>query len=165
MGTSLVLIAGIGALFFLNASNTNTFYLFSLYLGVGCFESRLFERIGDLWEGKKWGIWVKGFTAIVAFLTLLSLRTNYNYFGIVDELIAVNLAVLSSLFFIRIPIISSVMQCLGKHSGNIFLVHNQIYSYYFRSFIYSFGHWTVILFVLLVFSLFVSVFMEILKKF
>ncbi len=164
MGTSLVLIAGIGILFFLNASNANTFYLFSLYLGVGCFESRLFERIGELWNGKKWGIWIKGFIAIVAFLMFLSLRTNYNYFGIVDGLIAMNLAILSSLLFVHIPIFSSVMQCLGKHSGNIFLVHNQIYSYYFQSFIYSFGHWTVILFTLLAVSFLVSVVMEILKK-
>lgn len=164
MGTSLVLIAGIGILFFLNASNANTFYLFSLYLGVGCFESRLFEWIGELWRGKRWGIWVKGCTAIVTFLALLSLRTNYNYFGIVDGLIAMNLAVLSSLFFIHIPIISSIMQCLGKHSGNIFLIHNQIYSYYFQSFIYSFRHWTVILFVLLTVSFLVSILMEILKK-
>lgn len=164
MGTSLVLFAGIGILFFLNASNANTFYLFSLYLGVGCFESRLFERIGELWNDKKWGIWIKGFIAIVAFLILLSLRTNYNYFGIVDGLIAMNLAVLSSLLFVHIPIFSSVMQCLGKHSGNIFLVHNQIYSYYFQSFIYSFGHWIVILFTLLAVSFLVSVVMEILKK-
>ena len=56
------------------------------------------------------------------------------------------------------------MQDLGKHSGNIFLIHNQIYSYYFQSFIYSLGHWTVILFALLVVSLFVSILMEILKK-
>lgn len=56
------------------------------------------------------------------------------------------------------------MQCLGKHSGNIFLIHNQIYSYYFQSFIYSFRHWTVILFVLLTVSFLVSILMEILKK-
>lgn len=163
-GASLVLIAGIGVLFFLNASNANTFYLFSVYLGIGCFESRLFERIGELWREKSWGIWVKGCIAIITFLVLLSLRTNYNYFGIVDGMIAMNLAVLASLLFIHIPIISPVMQCLGKHSGNIFLVHNQIYSYYFQSFIYSFGGWAVILFALLIVSFFVSVFMEILKK-
>ena len=106
---------------------------------------------------------VSGFS-IGAVLILLSLRTNYNYFGIVDGLIAMNLAVLSSLFFIHIPIISSIMLYLGKHSGNIFLIHNQIYSYYFQSFIYSFGHWAVILFALLIISLFVSILMEILKK-
>ena len=164
VGTSIVLIAGTGILFLLNASNANTFYLFSLYLGVGCFENRLFERIGELWKEKRWGIWVKGCTAIAAFLILLSLRTNYNYFGIVDGLIAMNLALLSSLLFIHIPVSSSVMQCLGKHSGNMFLIHNQIYSYYFRSFIYSFKHWAVILFALLAVSFFVSILMEKLKK-
>lgn len=164
IGISLVLIVGISVLFFLNASNPNTFYLFSLCLGAGCFENRMFERIGNLWREKRWGIWIKSCISIVAFLILLSLRTNYNYFGIVDGLLAMNLAALSSLFFIHIPIISSVMQYLGKHSGNIFLIHNQIYSYYFQSFIYSLGHWTVILFALLVVSLFVSILMEILKK-
>ena len=164
IGISLVLIVGISVLFFLNASNPNTFYLFSLCLGAGCFENRMFERIGNLWREKRWGIWIKSCISIVAFLILLSLRTNYNCFGIVDGLLAMNLAALSSLFFIHIPIISSVMQYLGKHSGNIFLIHNQIYSYYFQSFIYSLGHWTVILFALLVVSLFVSILMEILKK-
>ena len=164
IGVSLVLIVGISVLFFLNASNPNTFYLFSLCLGAGCFENRMFERIGNLWREKRWGIWIKSCISIVTFLILLSLRTNYNYFGIVDGLLAMNLAALSSLFFIHIPIISSVIQYLGKHSGNIFLIHNQIYSYYFQSFIYSLGHWTVILFALLVVSLFVSILMEILKK-
>lgn len=164
IGVSLVLIVGISVLFFWNASNPNTFYLFSLCLGAGCFENRMFERIGNLWREKRWGIWIKSCISIVTFLILLSLRTNYNYFGIVDGLLAMNLAALSSLFFIHIPIISSVIQYLGKHSGNIFLIHNQIYSYYFQSFIYSLGHWTVILFALLVVSLFVSILMEILKK-
>lgn len=75
-----------------------------------------------------------------------------------------DLALLSSLLFIHIPVTSSVMQCLGKHSGNMFLIHNQIYSYYFRSFIYSFKHWAVILFALLAVSFFVSILMEKLKK-
>lgn len=164
MGVLTLLASCIGVIFLFNASNANTFYLFSMLLGAGCFENNLFERIENIWRTKRWGKWVKGFITIIVLGLLLSLRTNYNYFGIIDGLIAMALAVLTSVILIHIPVISTLMQCLGKYSGNMFLVHNQIYSYYFRNFIYSFGNWSIITFMLTLISFVVAVVMEVLKK-
>lgn len=164
LGAMTVLCGGMALLFLLNASNVNSAYLFSLFLGVGCFENRFFEWIEDLWREKRFGSGIKVILEIILFLIFISLRTNYNYFGIIDGFIALDLAALVSTFFIHIPGISPVMQFIGKHSGNMFLIHNQIYSYYFKDFIYSFRHWILIVFMLTVVSLGVSVLMEVLKK-
>lgn len=82
-----------------------------------------------------------------------------------DGLIALVLAMLVSTVLVKIPVITDIMQLLGCHSGNMFLIHNQIYSFYFLGFIYSFGHWLLILLVLTVISLLVSMAMELVKKY
>ncbi len=68
-------------------------------------------------------------------------------------------------FVVGIPILRQILMFLGKHSMNIFLLHTFIRQYLLREFIYSFKHFALITLVLLVLSLAVSVFIELLKKY
>ena len=165
VGALPVLGGSVVLLFFLDARNANTFYLFSMVLGAACFEARLFDRLGALWSSSRFGTDRKAVLELAALLVLLAFRSNYNYYGIVDGLIAMVIAMLVSTVLIRIPVVTGVMQLLGRHSANMFLVHNQIYSFYFLGLIYSFGHWLLILAVLTAVSLLVSIAMELLKKY
>ena len=74
------------------------------------------------------------------------------------------LLLLAAQVIVKIPVVSSLLGLLGRHSGNMFLMHNQLYSFYFLGFFYSFRHWALILLVLTAVSLAVSVLMEYLKK-
>lgn len=95
---------------------------------------------------------------------MISIRTNYNYFGIPDGIIAFLLAVLTVDVLIKIPFLSRGMCFLGKHSGNMFLIHNQIYSYYFVGLIYGCGNWIACFVMLVGVSLVVSIGMEKIKE-
>ena len=67
-------------------------------------------------------------------------------------------------FFLELPIIRETLRFLGKHSMNIFLVHEFIRSFYLTDFIYSFKNWLKIGLVLLAISLGISIIIEIFKK-
>jgi peptidoglycan/LPS O-acetylase OafA/YrhL len=67
-------------------------------------------------------------------------------------------------YVVDIPLINKILQCLGKHSLNIFLIHQFIRTNYLNNFIYSFKHFIIIGIVLLVTSLIVSILIELLKK-
>ncbi|MEE0040395.1 MAG: acyltransferase [Blautia sp.] len=63
-----------------------------------------------------------------------------------------------------IPGIRQILLFLGKHSMNVFLVHTFIRHYFWKDFIYSFGHFIPDFLALLVTSLAVSIALEWLKK-
>ena len=67
-------------------------------------------------------------------------------------------------FINPIPKVKEVLMFLGKHSMNIFMVHTFIRLYYYRDFTYSFGHFALIILVLLLTSLGVSIVLEFIKK-
>lgn len=63
----------------------------------------------------------------------------------------------------RIPGISQIFRFLGKHSANVFLIHGFLRSTYLSKFIYSRGHFVLIILTLLICSLIVSFLIELLK--
>ena len=64
----------------------------------------------------------------------------------------------------KIPILSSVLAFLGKHSANIYFTHTVLLYLYCRSFIFGRGHFLLIMATLLGLSLLVSFALEGLKK-
>lgn len=64
----------------------------------------------------------------------------------------------------KIPIISTLLKEIGKHSGNIFLTHTFIYFYFYGAFVYSFKKDYLIFGVLLAISIGVSFVLEVIKK-
>lgn len=158
-----VIFGAFGILFLCNASNANTFYLFPVLLGAGCQEGQFFEKLDRMCQKRRYGKPVKCLAEAGIFLIGISLRTNYNYFGIVDGILALSLAALTGDLLIRIPVGSGILRFLGKHSGNMFLIHNQIYSYYFVGLIYGCGHWLLVFGMLVAVSLGCSIAMEMIK--
>ncbi|MCF0133338.1 MAG: acyltransferase family protein, partial [Blautia sp.] len=151
-------------MYFTRLVNPDIVYFVTMNLGVLCCVCNVFERYGKLWQDKRFGVLFKTLIAGAGFLIALSFRFSYNYFGLSDAFTAMFLALLVNTALIRIPVVTQVLQYLGKHSGNMFHVHNQMYSYYFLGFFYSFQNWFLILLVLTAASLLVSIVMEWLKR-
>jgi len=137
---------------------------FTLALGIYTKEHDLLEKWRNAGEGRPEIVLFKLLICLGGFVLLVKLPyvvpvSNFNF--------AAGTIWAAFCFFTfigRIPGVSRLLALLGKYSMNIFLVHTFIYYYYFRSFIYSFGHWLLILAVLLGISLAVSVAIEGLKK-
>lgn len=163
-GAVPVFFLGTGGIFFLKTLNSSTFYLFAMMLGVLCCETDFFERFQHA-VGKSKGLNAAvGATEIICFAVLLSYRTNYSMWGIVDGLLALDLACMAQTFLGKLPVVSGMLQSLGKHSGNMFLTHNQIYSFYFLGFFYSFRNWALIAAVLTAVTWALSILLEWLKE-
>ena len=67
-------------------------------------------------------------------------------------------------FLLDLPILKNILIFLGKHSMNIFLVHEFIRTYYLNEWLYTFRNWIKIAIILLVISLLISIILELLKK-
>lgn len=67
-------------------------------------------------------------------------------------------------FILCIPYINGILEFLGTHSMNIFLVHTFIRAYFFMDWTYSFDSLWLIPTILLLESLFLSIVIELLKK-
>ena len=67
-------------------------------------------------------------------------------------------------FILEIPIIKQILEFLGKHATNIFLIHDFIRTTYFTAFTYSFTNFIKIGVVLLLISLAISIVLELFKK-
>lgn len=157
-----------GALVLPVAMGWNSTYLsicaFTLALGIYTKEHDTLERWREAGSGRAGMTALKLLIGIGGFVLLCKLPfvvpvSNFN-FGV---------GTLWACFFFftfigRIPIVSHVLALLGKYSMNIFLLHTFIYYYYFKDFTYSFGHWLVIMAVLMGISLVISMAVERLKK-
>ncbi len=159
-GAFLPLAACFSLFWITQLKNPDMMYLPSMLLGAFCYETQFFERAARLGEGKKYGFPIKVLCEAVVFVGLLLYRQDYIYFGAIDALLALMLALLAGTVLTRVPLISAVFEFLGKHSANMFLVHNQLYSYYFLGFFFSFRHWMLITAMLVLVSLLVSVAIE-----
>lgn len=163
MGAFLLLAAAMSLLQMAGIISVASTYVFGLLLGVLCFEWDLFGKWSHFLDQRKGGVWIKGILSLVMTIVLLKFRMDYNYYGIVDGLIAMTLCGFSMTALSRIPLVNKGLEILGVHSANMFLIHNLMYSYYFLGFYYSFRYPLIILAVLTVTSLAVSIVMEKLK--
>lgn len=133
---------------------------FTLALGIYAKERDLPERMARAGAGRKEVLALKLFAAAGGFLLLCRLPfvvpvSNFNFAA------GTLWACFTFFTFIgRIPVLRTALAFLGKYSMNIFLIHTFLYYYYFRDWIYSFGHWLLIFAVLLGVSLLLSVLIE-----
>lgn len=67
-------------------------------------------------------------------------------------------------FLTDIKMIRNVLEFLGKHSMNIFLIHTMIFSYYFKNQIFSLKYAVFLILTVLILSLMASMAVECLKK-
>ena len=139
-------------------------YFVVMLAGIWCCETDLFGRVETLRQSSPAARRLVPAAEAVLLAVVMLLWHDYNRFGLADALAALLLLLLAAQVIVKIPVVSSLLGLLGRHSGNMFLMHNQLYSFYFLGFFYSFRHWALILLVLTAVSLAVSVLMEYLKK-
>ena len=92
------------------------------------------------------------------------LRLDINPRYKLDTVFAIALIIASFTVLSRIPVLSKVLEELGKHSAVIFMSHTFIYLYYFRDFIYWFKYPILIYIVIAVASYIVARLVDVLMK-
>ncbi len=99
----------------------------------------------------------------IAYVMLNGKNRNYTY-EFRDNIVPVFFIYYCYDFIVDIPVVRQFLIFIGKHSMNIFFIHNFYRQILFGSFIYSFKHWLLIDLVLLITSLATSIFIELIKK-
>lgn len=132
-------------------------WLFSFVLGMYFSKNSIFEKICIRVNTipKKY---IFTFCAILA--TALIRMNNSD----LDFAFAFAIIVFSFLVLSKIPILNTVFEHLGKHSGAIFMFHTFIFSLYFKDFIYWFKYPLIIFAVLTVVCYVIAVGIEWLKR-
>ena len=139
-------------------------YLFTAVLGVCCAYGNWPDKIMNanipLWI--QWPAGIGGFVFCILFRQNEFIQANYLF--IADGLIALFLVYFSGVLLTRIPILNHILEFIGRHSMNIYLVHTFFYMILYRQYIYYFKYAGITLLLLLVSSLIYSILLEFIKK-
>lgn len=141
-------------------------YIYTAQMAILCVQYRVFEKVGTKHHSIRSVF--EAFALLLVFVVLSDLKItlvdteikSFSYF-------IIGIAVVALCVFVKkytaTPVIDTVLAYLGKHSGNMFLIHAVLYSNYPKI---VFATKSVILSVviLVVFSLCVSIVLEWLKK-
>lgn len=144
-------------------------FLFPLLLGIIFAEKNLMVRIANFKICKNACI-SKIIKFIIESASVLLLYYVYNclntqtFWEIRYGIIPVIMMCYIYEFFIDLPVLKIILKFLGKHSMNIFLVHEFIRSYYLKDYVYSFRNFVKIGLVILGISLIISIMLELFKK-
>lgn len=141
-------------------------YMGELGLGIWCARENILEKIKE----KK--IFKNKIGTDLAKLLCYGLAAKIGVFLFLDlELRIIGETVLSAAiicfiyqFLSDLRLIGKLLEFLGQHSMNIFLIHTVIYAYYFTGYIYSLRYALLILLVTLGISCAVSVVIEWVKR-
>lgn len=144
-------------------------YLFCIAIGIWSADIDIIGLIEDkrISTNNSINSIIKLLVILVAGAVMMYLRQKTRYTVILpvwDGIIPILTCYLVHMYIGRIPIISDVLTYLGKHSMNIFLVHNFVRILWYYNFTYSFKYWWLITIVLLGISIVLSNIVEILKK-
>jgi peptidoglycan/LPS O-acetylase OafA/YrhL len=103
---------------------------------------------------------------LLCFLVLIRSMNLIPFFSgsCVDVFLAVNAVLLSVIVIRNISCLNGLLQYLGKHSMNMYMIHTFVYYYWFNRFIYYFEYPALIFSALACISLSISIFLELLKK-
>lgn len=139
-------------------------FLPSAFLGCAFAYENWFEKLYDWKRGNK--IVKTGKLLACLLLLFLSYSLLNEYTGI--EICSLFIFVIPYMvyeFITAVPGLRFCLEFLGKHAGNIFLIHTFLYLYFCSDFIYSFRDSWKIMSVLLGLSLALSVLIELFKKY
>lgn len=144
-------------------------YILVLFLGCACAENKLFSKV------KAWrcnihsGVW-KVIKWIAALIVLVICFKEYAVFlkegqwEIALNIIPFVITYLCYEYICPIPYLDNILEYIGNHSLNIFLIHTFIRGVYLADFIYSWRHFMVVNMILLGMSIAASYIVEYLKK-
>ncbi|MBQ8823519.1 MAG: acyltransferase family protein [Lachnospiraceae bacterium] len=141
-----------------------TRYLFTAVLGVAAAYGNWPDKLLNL----KWNSIVRWIVGIVVLVLSILIRQNaavkISYLHLIDAPIALVLVYVGAVLLASVPFVNKVLEFIGKHSMNIYLVHTFFYMMLWQKFIYQFKYAPLILVVLLVVCLLYSVVLELVKK-
>ena len=143
-------------------NDTLWIYLFALYFGCIFSKYTLFEKLQNISQNKNTN-WPSGIIGSMLFICAIWLRYGFKRTSLIEGSIAVGFC-LVVVSIPKIPGISKVLETLGKHSTNIFLIHTVIKNYWFKGFIYGLTNVWMMWLVNLSMALFSSIFFEYIKK-
>lgn len=138
------------------------YYAWLVPFALGLFFARygLFEKIAGLNGSIP--------KALILTLSLLAasiaLRLYLRHKVYLDGFFAIAVILFAYLILSRVPVLSKVLEHLGKQSGAIFMFHTFIFSRYFRDFIYSPKNAILIFLLLAVISYLIAVLLQYLRK-
>lgn len=160
-GSLPVLVVGVlGIAMFEVGTDAVFMYAASYLMGIFCHENGVL----DGWKGglsdRRGGHALKALLALGPFLLLLTYRNSFDHYGVIDALLATLMCMLVMTCLRRVPLVSTALGLLGRHSSNIFFTHTLLYSYYFLGFYYSLRYPVVVLTALGVTTLALSVVLE-----
>lgn len=133
-------------------------YFFPFCFGICMAEFDLFERFRQKLQGKG--------KMVCISLLLVFLTGVLTYFKAVifASFFAFAILLFSYSVFTKNGVLGRFLGFAGKHSGNIFMFHTFIYSYYFHDFIYWFQYPVLIFAVLFIVCMLISILLERIKN-
>lgn len=157
-GTFCVLILLEGRL---NASVwfERVFWICNYFIGLIAFEYGLFDRIAKFSDKNLVYRW---FVSLALLGGAAWLRFNKGM--IIDPLFAISLIVFAGVCLYSVPLITRLVQFIGRHSGNIFLMHTFVYLYNLGDVVYLPQYALPIYLLCMTICILISVAMEWLKK-
>ena len=134
-------------------------YALIFCLGMVFSEFKLFDRIRNLNKFKQDEIILS-----VVFL-IVGVMTRFKFESIFDLLAMISIILASNNILSKIPKLNNILELLGRHSANIFMMHTFIYKYFFSDFFRGLKYPILMYLVLVLSSLSVSLLLEMGKKY
>lgn len=139
-------------------------YLLTAVVGVCAAYGSWFEHL----MAKKIHVAVQWFVAAAGLVLCVLVRQNFavheHYLHVADAPIALFVVWVGGVLFGAVPVVSKVLEFIGKHSMNIYMVHTFFYMILWRNEIYRFEYAGLIFLALLAVSLVYSVVLETIKS-
>ena len=149
--------------------NSYISFLFPLLLGIIFAENNLMVKIANfkihknIYVSKILKFIIETILFIASFIIYSQLKQSL-FWEIRYGIIPVFMMCYLYEFFIDLKIVKVIFKFLGRYSMDIFLIHSFFRKYYLTDYIYSFVHFIKIAMVLLIYSLVVSIALELFKK-
>ncbi len=142
------------------------YYLLTCVLGIIAAESNWFEKLRSIVEDRKIYSVVLNLVIVImlGFTILVRIKIGADSFIITYALAALIVCILSIFCIKKIKVINNILEKIGEHSMNLFLIHTFFYSYYFKEYIYVWKYPVLILFALLIVTILTSILIEFIKK-
>ncbi len=138
-------------------------FLFAFLLGMVVAKSAFFERWTNWNISKYMKFLLLFFACVFGYKLYYHLPTNL-YWEVKYGLIPFLIILFAKEYIIPLPIIGAILEFLGKHSANIWLIHTFIRYHYCEAFIYGMEHFIIVILALLLISLALSIIVEFLKR-
>lgn len=145
-------------------------WLFTLELGMVCADKNTLAKIKGFKLIKKnntvdYLVKFVLYTAIFVFCIRTRGYMDSNVSYIRDGLIPMFVVIYSYTILAEIPFLRNALWFLGKHSMNIFMSHTILRAYFLKDFLYGLKYSMLTFFVLLAFSVLLSIIIDLLKKY